>query len=105
MGNRVREVEESPIKQGVDEEIAYKFNWKKIGIPNMPIVEIYDITNNEYTDTTSTNLSGEASIEDEQYVITPVVKSLVNKRHYRLECRVFINENTMETYCHIIGEL
>jgi hypothetical protein len=99
-----REVEESPIKQGIDEKISYNFDWEILGTPTNPIVKLYDITDGGYTDVTSTKLLGSPSIF-ENLVLTPKVKSLVNKKHYSLECMVDINGNTLETYCHIICEI
>lgn len=99
-----RKVDESPIKQGVDESISYNFEWKKLGTPTSPIVKIYDITDDGYTDVSSTNLLGSPSIVD-TLVLTPKVKALVNKSHYSLECKVNINGNTLESSCNIICEI
>jgi len=99
-----REVEESPIRQGVDEKISYSFDWEILGTPTNPVVKLYDITDGEYTDVTSTKLLGLPSIF-ENLVLTPKVKSLTNKKHYSLECMADINGNTLETYCHIICEI
>ena len=102
---RIREVRQSPIKQGENEEISYKFNWELVGIPSKPVVKLYDITNQKYTDVTSKKTTGLAYIEDEKFVITPVIKLLEAKKEYRLECKVFINQNWLESYCIILGEL
>lgn len=99
-----REVEESPIKQGVDEKISYAFDWEILGTPTEPVIKLYDITDDGYTDVTSTNLLGSPSIF-EKLVLTPKVKSLKDKKHYSLECMVNINGNTLETFCHIICEI
>lgn len=98
-----REVEESPVKQGVDEKIAYIFGWDVLGTPTQPEVKLYDITDGEYTDVSSTCLLGSPSIVG-NLVSTPKVKSLTNKKHYSLECKADINGNTLESYCHIICE-
>jgi hypothetical protein len=99
-----REVEQSPVKQGVDEKISYVFDWEILGTPTTPVVKLYDITDGGYTDVTSTNLLGSPSIV-EHLVLTPKVKALKDKKHYSLECMADINGNTLESFCHIICEL
>lgn len=99
-----REVEESPVEQGADEIISYTFTWDILGTPTNPIVKLYDITDGEYTDVSSTCLLGSPSIF-ENLVLTPKVKSLTNKKQYSLECKVVIDGNTLEHYCRIICKL
>lgn len=96
----VREVLESPIEQGVDEIVAYRFNWTKIGLPTNPIVKLYNVTNNGYEDLSSTLLEGSVFVE-EYYVTTPKVKSLTEKKRYKLECKSEVLGNTLELYCFI----
>lgn len=99
----IREVTESPLAQGIDEEIAYRFNWTAIGTPTSPTVKLYDVTLEVYTDVSSTKLVGSPSVAGD-YVTTPVVKTLESGKRYRLECKVTVNGNLLEAYCFIVGE-
>lgn len=95
-----RDVTESPVNQGIDEEIAYRFDWSAVGTPTSPSVKLYD---EDYTDVSSTKLSGSPGVVGD-VVTTPVVKSLAAGTRYRLECKVTISGNVLEAFCVIVGE-
>jgi hypothetical protein len=96
----IREVVESPLQQGVDEQIAYRFNWAAIGIPTSPVVKLYDASS---TDVSSIKLIGTPSVVGSE-VVTPQVTDLAAGGNYRLECQVIIDGNVLESYCILIGE-
>lgn len=96
-----REVKESPVYQGEDEEISYTFDFTTWGsTPTSPTVVLKGPGG---VDLSSTHLSGTASV-DGNVVTTPKVIDLVRDRKYRLECKVTISGNIEEAFCEIIGE-
>jgi hypothetical protein len=96
----IREVIESPLSQGQDEDVYYQFLWSVIGTPSNPVVKIY---NSSYVDVSSTNLSGSPSVNGTT-VLAPKVSSLVAGERYRLECRVSVNGNVLESFCTLVAE-
>ncbi len=95
-----RKVDESPVYQGEDEEIAYTFDFTEWGTPTSPTVVL---KGPEGTDISSTHLTGSNTISGD-VVTTKKVIDVVRDRKYRLECRVTISGNLMEAYCEILGE-
>ena len=82
-----REVKESPLYQGEDEQIAYSLTttpW--VSTPASPTVKIFSIKGGVKTDTSTTNLSGSASATGD-IITTPLVKSLVDGTQYRWRYR------------------
>jgi len=97
-----REVAESPLGQGTDEEWYYRFDWGLEGTPTSPTVTIYDITNG--ADVSSDCLTtGDPTIDSDK-VITPKVKSLTDGVSYRLKCKATVGGNVLSAYCIIVGE-
>lgn len=98
----VREVEESPKKQGYREQIAYTFDWADDGTPASQSVKMFDPS---YVDVSSSRLSGSSSIVGDT-VITPLVLFVEADidQEYRLECEVSIGGNTLIHYCRIVVE-
>jgi hypothetical protein len=94
-----REVTESPMLQGGDEEIAYEFELSAWGTPTSPSVKIYDL-NDDNKDVSVTCLSGSASVSGTK-VTTPKVHDLTAGGVYRMVCQVTISGNVMSAYCDV----
>jgi len=95
----IREFNESPRPQGVDERVAYKVittRWG--GNPSNAVVVI------KYAgiDECETHLDGEVSIEGD-VIITPLVVDLEDGSRYKLEVRWDSGGNTYEAYGWIIA--
>lgn len=96
-----REFTESPISQGIDEEIAYWFNSTAWGSsPTSVSAKIYDSSG---TDKSSTCLSGAVSVVGDK-ITTPLVKSLTVGETYRLEVKFTCSGNVLEAFCYITAE-
>lgn len=99
-----REVKESPLKQGVDEQIAYTLTTTPWGsTPTAVAVAAYDITDGTRTLVTSTVLSGSASVSG-NVITTPVVKSLTAGYVYRIEIKFTSSGNIFEAYLILNAE-
>lgn len=105
----IREFQESPIEQGVDERIPYNFslaNWPT-GTYSSPSVVVKDITNPEsITDVTATVMpSGSASIATSTFT-TPILRALTENNIYRMECKWTVDSTTIfEAYCIVNARL
>lgn len=99
-----REVRESPVEQGADEQIAYRLTTTPWGSsPGSVAVAAYDITENARTDVSSTVLSGSASVNGD--VITlPVLKSLTAEHVYRVEIKFTCSGNVFEAVLIVNGK-
>jgi hypothetical protein len=96
-----RKVTESPIGQGADEEVYYRFAFANWGTPSSPTVVIKD---SDGTDQSSTCLTGSPVVAT-TYVTTPKVHSLTAGEVYRLECKATISGSVLEAWCEIQGEV
>ena len=95
----IREFNESPRPQGVDERVAYKvITTKWGGNPTNAVVVIKLAGIDECED----HLVGEASIEGD-VIITPLVVGLESGSRYKLEVKWDSGGNTLEAYGWIIG--
>lgn len=102
MTSKTREVKESPLHQGEDEVIAYKFSttpWDSSS-PASPSAVIKDA---DGTDVTSTNMSGSASVASTD-ITTPSVTGLTAGAKYRVEVKWTDSGNTLETFWYIYGQ-
>ena len=92
-----REIIESPVEQGADEEVAYSLTttpWG--GTPTSVSVKLYEGT--ERTDRTATMLSGSASVASD-VITTPTVTGLTVDKQYRLEIKFTeASGNVVEPY-------
>ena len=98
---RSRQFAESPYLMGADEKIPFNFDvstWSTT--PITPSVALYDITDGAYTDVTSTNLTGSATIADTT-ITTPYVYNLTAGKKYRLEAKWYDGASILEGYCVI----
>lgn len=95
-------VDESPVEQSKNEEIAYEFDFTSIGTPTSPAVTIKDM-NAGGADVSATCLTTGTPAIAGNVVTTTKIKSLVTGRRYHLECVVTISGNLVEAYCDIFG--
>ena len=97
-----RRIEQSPLYQGEDEEIAYTLTTTPWGSdPSSPAVVLKDA---DGTDVSSTYLDGSASVSGD-VITTPTVKSLVDGASYRLEIKFTIAGNIEEAWADINGDV
>ena len=96
-----REIVESPLYQGEDEQIAYTLTTTPWGSSptNVSVV----LKNSAGVDISATNLSGSPATAGD-IITTPVVHSLVEDSRYRLEIRFTIDGNISETWTDIYGQ-
>lgn len=101
MSTSTREIIESPWEQGSDEIRAYSLTttpWG--GTPSSPVVKLYELP--DFTDRTSTLLSGAASIVGD-VITTPAVTGLTNGTRYRLEIKFVTGGRTEEAWGEIVA--
>lgn len=100
----IRLMEESPKRQGINEQIAYRVKTFPVSSgPSLPSVTITILQTG--VDVSATCLSGAASIDpDGIHIITPVVKSLTAGVTYRMYVRYTMDGQILEDYGDIIGE-
>jgi hypothetical protein len=97
-----RKVKESPLYQGVDEQIAYQLTTTPWGSsPGSVAVTLKDA---EGVDMSATCLSGSASVSGD-VITTPTVKSLIAGQKYRLEVKFTVSGNIVEAWTEIWGEV
>ena len=96
-----REVRESPITQGKDEQVAYTLTTTPWG--STPTSIAVTIANSAGTDTSSTNLSGSASAVGD-VITTPKVISLTSGEVYRMEIKFTCSGNIFEPYVIIYAQ-
>ncbi len=97
-----REIIESPLYQGEDEEIAYNLTTTPWGSsPGSVVVKAYEL---DGTDVSSTVLNGTASVAGD-VITTPAVRSLTDGTVYRLEIKFTDGDgNIWEPYFYINGQ-
>ncbi len=97
-----RRIEQSPLYQGIDEEIAYTLTTTPWGSdPSSPSVVLKDA---DGVDVSGTYLDGSASVSGD-VITTPTVKDLVNDTAYRLEIKFTIDGNVQETWVDLYGDV
>lgn len=95
-----RKVAESPITQGVDESIAYQFDFTPWSASaTAPSCVLYNLTAGG-----TVPMSGTATISGGT-VTSNIVSGLLNGYTYRLVCNVTIGANIEGAYVDIVGEL
>ncbi len=98
-----RKVKESPLRQGIDEQIMYQVTTTPWGSsPSAVAVAAYDITTGR-DDVSAAVLSGAASVLGD-VITTPVVKSLTVDHRYRIEVKFTCSGNILETYFEVNAE-
>lgn len=101
---RTRQLQESPITQGVDEKLAYYFDttaWSTT--PTTPTAAIYDITTGTRTDVTATCMTGSATLAGTTYT-GPYVYNLTAGNVYQAEYKFYDGSNIFEAYAIINAE-
>ena len=100
-----RQVLESPLVQGVDETIIYSIRTTPWGAgPGSVAVEVYDVTGGDYTDVTSSVVTGSPSVLGD--VITlPQIGNLEENKVYKVEVYFEAGSQEFECYFLIEGEL
>jgi hypothetical protein len=96
-----RKIIESPLTQGVDEQIAYVLDttpWG--GTPTSPSVVAKDSNG---TDQSGTVLSGSATVSGDD-ITSPSVQSLTDGEHYRIEWKFTISGNVLEAWMDLVAE-
>jgi hypothetical protein len=89
-----RQVIQSPIEQGADEEIAYTVTTTPWGSdPSDVVVKAYNLSAG-YTDVSQDVLTGNPSVNGD-VITTPVVGTLT------IEIKFTVGGNIMECYCEI----
>lgn len=100
----IREINESGLSQGQDEELVYTLNVSPWGSPPTNVqVKIYDVTGGAYSDESATMLSGAASVSGDEITL-PALSGVEAHHNYRLEVKFTIGSNTFEAWCAIEGE-
>lgn len=100
-----REFEESPIYQGEDERLAYRFStlpWG--GSPTSVSIKLYSMNKTVKTDVSATKLSGSAGV-DGNYITTPLIIALVAGTKYRLEAQWTKDGNLVEAFGIFYGQV
>ena len=102
----IREVIESPLKQGADETIIYKITttpWASTPTSPSAAIYSYDAAAGSYTDVTSARMTGSVSVTSD--VITlPSISGLTAGTNYRVEVKFTVSGNTWEPYFWIKAE-
>lgn len=102
MDKNTRQILESPLYQGVDEQIAYRLTTTPWGSsPGSPVVKLYKVSDG--SDVSASCLSGAASAVGD-VITTPKVQNLAEGESYRLEIKFTISGNVMEAWALIHGE-
>ena len=96
-----RKIKESPLRQGVDEQIAYALTTTPWGSSPSSVAVV--VKDNNDADVSANCLSGSASVSGD-VITTPVVKSLVAGKRYRLEIRFTVSGNICEAWAEMWGE-
>ncbi len=94
-----REFRESPVVQGIDEEIIYALTTTEWGTsPASATVKVFDVTPTAKTDVTSTVMpTGSISISGDTITL-PVLKLLTLGKTYRIEVKFSTGNNVFEAW-------
>ncbi len=101
-----REVKQSPVKRGIDEEYAYKFDLTdKVpsGTQATPVNALYSIgSDGTLTDITSTAMTGTATISSSIFTTqTFVADELADQARYKLEFGIDIDGAAWSWFMYI----
>ncbi len=101
----IRRVKESPLHQGVDEQVAYALTTTPWGSsPGSVSVKLFSLdSTGAKTDVSSTKLTGSPSV-DGDVITTPLVISLAAGTDYRMEIKFTCSGNVFEAWAVIKGE-
>lgn len=100
-----REIKESPMPQGVDEEISYQLTTTPWGsTPSSISVTVYNITSGK-TDVTSTVMPTNSPSPSGDVITLSKLKLLDAGNTYRVEIRFTCSGNVFETFAIVHGQL
>lgn len=101
-----REVVESPVQQGADEEIAYQLTVTPWGsTPTSVTVDVFDITEGAYTEVSSDVLTTEAASVSGDVITLPALSGLTAGNRYRVEVQFDTADgHTLEAYLVVEAE-
>lgn len=101
-----RVVIQSPLYQGINEQVAYELTATPWGSdPSGVTTKLYSIGEaSNLTDVSDTCMSGSPSV-DGDIITTPLVLSLTNGTEYQLKIKFIVSGNTLEAILGIIGQL
>ena len=102
MTTTTRRAIQSPVGQGENERISYRFDFGRWGQPINPTFKLYDMATGK-SDVSSSHLSGTAGVTG-SWAFSPYVMLLSDGVSYRLEAEVTINGNIMSGYLEVVGE-
>lgn len=101
-----REIAQSPMKQGVDEIIAYTLTTTPWGSsPSSVTVTVYDVTPGAtLTDVTSTVMPTNSPSVSGDVITLSALKLLTADHKYRVEVKFTCSGNVFEAFCHVLAE-
>lgn len=100
MDKLVRQIEQSPIYQGKDEEVYYTLDTSEWG-GSPSFVSVVVKLNGE--DVSGDVLTGTASVSGDE-ITTPKISGLIKGSHYRLEIKFTTGVNVVEAWAELIGQ-
>lgn len=101
-----REVKESPLVQGADEEIIYTLTTTPWGsTPTSVSVKVYDISvAGTKTDVTTTNMSTNSPTVNGDIITLSPLKLLTAGKRYRVEVKFTSGGSVFEPFFHVDAE-
>jgi len=100
-----REIIESPLYQGQDEQIIYRLTTTPWGsTPTNVDCSIYIISGSTYTEYSSVLFGATTATVSGDIITTPTVKSLTNGTDYRLEIKFTCSGSIFEPFANIRGQ-
>ena len=100
-----RQVLEGPLKQGVDEIIAYAITTTPWGAaPTVVVVGVDDRTTGAAVDAAATVMPTNAPTVLGDVITLSPLKLLTAAHTYRVEVRFTVNGNVLEVYVDVLGE-
>lgn len=101
MATNTREVVEGVQIQGEDESIRYSVDWSALGVPSAPVV----VVKVEGSDVTALVMPVNAPIISGNEVILSPLFGLTAGLVYRVEVRVNIGSNVLESYFMVTAQV
>jgi len=101
MATNTREVVEGTQMQGEDESIRYSVDWSAVGIPSSPVV----VVKCEGADVTAAVMPVNVPIVTGSEVILSPLLGLTAGLVYRVEVRVNVGANVLESYFLVTAQV
>lgn len=99
-----REVIESPLRQGTDEQVVYSLDTEPWGgAPSSVAVTVYDVTTGEAENVSDDVLSGSDSVSGDEITL-PAIGALTAGHLYRAEVQFTAGGNVLEAYFVVEAE-